>query len=177
MSCICLLFINLPINILFISTILGLFWFKKNQLKEMVYFNTNMQETPKSKTIAPSYQQRRKGKKRRRRRRRRKTIASYPFVSPVSMLCLQCTFSFVSTPNDGKQLKVNEEICFLFVSPSIQLATNILLVFCELCRIEIEGAKSRCHGHPLLIQIRKNFLTLFLSPCGVRSNICFLCSK
>ena len=67
-------------------------------------------------------------------------------------------------------------VCFLFVSPSFQLTTNFLLVFYEHCRIGIEGAKSRCHGRPLLIQIRKSFLTIFLSPCGVRSNICFPCS-
>ena len=101
--------------------------------------------------------------KKRRGRRRRKTIASHPFLCPVSMLRLQCTFSFVSTPNDGKQLKVNEEIFFLFVSPLVQLTTDILVVFCELCRIGIEGAKSRCRGRPLLIQICKSFLTLSLS--------------
>ncbi|KAF3954044.1 hypothetical protein CMV_020567 [Castanea mollissima] len=97
-----------------------------------------IQETPKSKTIAPSYQKRKKKKK------------ENQSFSSVSLRSLCLTFSAPSP-----------------LSPLLMM----------LCKIGIEGAKSRCHGRPLLIQIGKSFLTLFLSPCGVRSNICFLYSK
>ncbi|KAM4081974.1 hypothetical protein ACJW30_11G134000 [Castanea mollissima] len=87
--------------------------------------NTNMQEIPKSKTIAPSYQKKKKEKK--------KESHSFSFISLSSI--------------------------FGAPSPLSPLLTM-------LCRIGIEGAKSRCRGRPFLIQIRKSFLTLFLSPCG-----------
>ncbi|KAL4599411.1 hypothetical protein ACB092_11G125400 [Castanea dentata] len=72
----------------------------------MVYYNlfwsrakishdkTNTHETPKSKTIAPSYQKKKK-----------KTIASHPILSLISMLRLWCAFSFVSAPNNELGLK------------------------------------------------------------------------
>ena len=55
----------------------------------MVYFNTNTQETPKSKTIAPSYQKRRKGKKRKEKKNKKKKKENHGFFS----VCLSSLYA------------------------------------------------------------------------------------